>query len=92
MDGQSYTVESGLFVAQGDSRGKSSAKKIGGGAGIGALIGAIAGGGKGAAIGAGVGAGAGTAVAAAGRGEQVKVPSEAKIEFVLKSSVTIAKD
>jgi hypothetical protein len=92
VDGQSYTVESGLYVAQGSSRGKSSAKKIGGGAGIGALIGAIAGGGKGAAIGAGVGAGAGTAVAAAGRGEQVKVPSESKIEFVLKSSVSIAKD
>jgi hypothetical protein len=92
VDGQSYTVESGLYVAQGSSQGKNSAKKIGGGAGIGALIGAIAGGGKGAAIGAGVGAGAGTAVAAAGRGEQVKVPSESKIEFVLKSSVTIAKN
>lgn len=91
VDGQSYTVESGLYVAQGSSQGKNSAKKIGGGAGIGALIGAIAGGGKGAAIGAGVGAGAGTAVAAAGRGEQVKVPSESKLEFVLKNSVTISK-
>lgn len=90
--GQSYTVESGPYVAQGKSRGKSSAKRIGGGAGLGALIGAVAGGAKGAAIGAGVGAGAGTAVQEATRGEQVKVPSESKIEFVLKNSVTIGQD
>ena len=92
VEGQSYTVASGPYVAQGASRGKNSAKKIGGGAGIGALIGAIAGGGKGAAIGAGIGAGAGTAVQVATRGEQVKVPSESKIEFVLRNSLTIAKD
>jgi YmgG-like glycine-zipper protein len=91
VSGQTYTVESGLFVAQGESRGKSSAKRIGGGAGLGALIGAIAGGGKGAAIGAGVGAGAGTAVQESTHGDQVKVPSESKIEFVLKNSVTITK-
>ncbi|MGE5325855.1 MAG: hypothetical protein ACM3NO_02350 [Deltaproteobacteria bacterium] len=92
VNGQEYTVASGPYVAQGASRGKSSAKRIGGGAGLGALIGAIAGGGKGAAIGAGIGAGAGTAVQMATRGEQVKVPSEAKIEFVLRNSLTIAKD
>lgn len=91
VDGQSYTVETGLYTAQGASRGKRSAKVIGGGAGLGALIGAIAGGGKGAAIGAGVGAGAGTAVEATTHGEQVKVPSEAKIEFTLKNSLTISK-
>ncbi len=91
VNGQEYTVESGLYVAQGASRGKSSAKRIGGGAGLGALVGAIAGGAKGAAIGAGVGAGAGTAAQAASHGEQVKVPSEAKIEFVLKNALTIDK-
>lgn len=91
VDGKRYTVESGLYVAQGSSRGKHSAKVIGGGAGLGALIGAIAGGGKGAAIGAAAGAGGGTAVEAATHGEQVKVPSEAKVEFTLKESLTISR-
>ncbi len=91
VNGEEYTVESGLYVTQGESRGKSSAKRIGGGAGLGALIGAIAGGGKGAAIGAGIGAGAGTAVQESTHGDQVKVPLESKIEFVLKNSVTLNK-
>jgi hypothetical protein len=89
VNGQDYSVETGLYTAQGASRGKHSAKVIGGGAGLGALIGAIVGGGKGAAIGAAAGAGGGTAVEAATHGEQVKVPSEAKIEFTLKNSLTI---
>lgn len=46
---------------------------------------------KGAAIGAGVGAGTCTAAREAAHGEQVKVPSEAKIEFVLKNDLTIDK-
>jgi hypothetical protein len=91
VKGQNYTVESGLFTVEGKSRGKRSAKMIGGGAGLGALVGAIAGGGKGAAIGAGVGAGAGTAAEASGHGAQVKLPSEAKVEFTLRSSLTINK-
>lgn len=89
VDGQNYYVRTGLYTEQGSSRGKRSAKVIGGGAGLGALIGAIAGGKKGAAIGAGVGAGAGTAVQATTHGEQVKVPSEAKVEFTLRTSLTV---
>jgi hypothetical protein len=91
VEGQNYTVDSALYTAKGASRGKRSAKMIGGGAGLGALVGALAGGGKGAAIGAGVGAGAGTAVEASTHGQQVKVPSEAKVEFTLRSSLTISK-
>ncbi len=87
--GSTYTVQSGYYEQHGASRGKRSAETIGGGAGLGALIGAIAGKGKGAAIGAAVGAGAGTAVEAATRGQQVKVPSETKIDFTLKAPITV---
>jgi hypothetical protein len=60
-----------------------------GSASLGTLIGAVAGGRKGAATGAAVGAGAGTAVQASTRGQQVKVPSETKIDFILKNSLTV---
>jgi hypothetical protein len=49
------------------------------------VIGAIAGGGKGAAI----GAGAGTAVQVMTKGEQVHVPSETLLEFVLQQEVRL---
>ena len=89
MNGNAYNVESGYYVMQGASRGKRTAETVGGGAGLGALIGAIAGKGKGAAIGAAIGAGAGTAAQAATHGQQVKVPSETKLDFTIKSAFTI---
>src|SRR5581483_78494 len=87
--GTVYNVESSRYEQRGASRGTRTAETIGGGAGLGALIGAIAGHGKGAAIGAAIGAGAGTAVQASTRGQQVKVAPETKIDFTLKSPVTI---
>ena len=84
-----YSVESGRYEKQGASRGTRTAETVGGGAAVGALIGAIAGHGKGAAIGAAVGAGAGTAVQAGTRGQQVKVPSETKLDFTLKVPITV---
>jgi hypothetical protein len=87
--GTVYNVESSRYEQRGASRGTRTAETIGGGAGLGALIGAIAGHGKGAAIGAAIGAGAGTAVQAGTRGQQVKVAPETKIDFTLKSPVTI---
>jgi hypothetical protein len=90
VGGKNYPVDSGIYQQQGASRGKRSAKVIGGGAGLGALIGAIAGGGKGAAIGAAIGAGGGTAVQAATKGQQVKIPSETKLDFTLRSPVTVS--
>jgi hypothetical protein len=87
--GQTYQVESGAYQAQGASRGKRTAETVGGGAVLGGLIGALAGRGKGAAIGAAIGAGAGTGVQAATKGQAVKVPSETKIDFTLKSPLTV---
>jgi outer membrane lipoprotein SlyB len=73
----------------GSSRGKRTAETVGGGAAIGALIGAIAGGGKGAAIGAGVGAAGGGTVQAVTKGQQIKIPSETRLDFRLENPVEV---
>lgn len=88
-NGTSYEVQSGYYTQQGSSRTRRTEETVGGGAVLGALIGAIAGHGKGAAIGAGVGAATGAGVEAAGKGQQVKVPSEAKLDFTLKAPLTV---
>jgi BON domain len=87
--GQVYPLISNEYQEVGKSRGKNSAEKIGGGAVLGALLGAIIGRGKGAAIGATVGAGAGTAAQVATHGEQVRIPSETKLDFRLQQPVTV---
>ena len=84
-----YNVETGFFKEEGASRGKRTAETVGGGAALGALIGAVAGKGKGAAIGAAIGAGAGTAAQAATHGQQVRVPSETKLDFTVKTPLTV---
>jgi hypothetical protein len=91
VNGTPLNVESGYYQQHGASRGKRSAETIGGGAALGAIIGAIAGGRKGTAIGAGAGAAAGTAAQVATRGAAVKVPSETKLDFTLKSPVTVQR-
>jgi hypothetical protein len=89
FQGQSYPLVSTTYQLSGSSRGKDTAKKVGGGAILGAIIGGIAGGGKGAAIGATVGGGAGGAYQVATHGQQVKVPSETKLDFQLDQPVTV---
>ena len=89
VNGTTYNVESGTYNVQGASRGKRTAETVGGGAGLGALIGAIAGRGKGAAIGAGIGAAAGAGAQAITKGQQVKIPSETKIDFTLKAPLAV---
>jgi len=91
VNGTAYNVESGTYNVQGASRGKRTAETVGGGAGLGALIGAIAGRGKGAAIGAGIGAAAGAGAQAVTKGQQVKIPSEAKIDFTLKAPLAVTR-
>jgi uncharacterized membrane protein YebE (DUF533 family) len=87
--GQTYQLETAYYDRAGASRGTRTAETVGGGAVLGALIGALAGRGRGAAIGSVAGAGAGTAVEARTHGQQVKIPSETKLDFTLKTPVTI---
>jgi hypothetical protein len=87
--GKTYQIASSDVQEKGGSRGKRSAEVIGGGAVLGAIIGGLAGGGKGAAIGAGVGAGGGTAVQALTHGQQVKIPSETRLDFTLHDPVDV---
>jgi hypothetical protein len=89
FQGKTYNVVSSDVKQSGASRGKRTAATIGGGAALGALIGAVAGGGKGAAIGAAVGGGAGTGVQVFTKGQQVKIPSETRLDFTLQQPVEI---
>lgn len=89
FQGKSYSVATSDVKQSGASRGKRTAATIGGGAALGALIGAIAGGGKGAAIGAAVGGGAGTGVQVFTKGQQVKIPSETRLDFTLEQPFDI---
>lgn len=89
VDGSSYDADSTTYSQAGASRGKRTAETVGGGAVLGGLIGAIAGHGKGAAIGAAIGAGAGTAVQAGTKAAPIKVPAETKIDFTLKTAITL---
>ena len=87
--GRTYQVASSDVQEKGGSRGKRSAEVIGGGAVLGAIIGGLAGGGKGAAIGAGAGAAGGTAVQALTHGQQVKIPSETRLDFTLHDPINV---
>ncbi len=89
FQGKTYNLVSSDVKQSGASRGKRSAATIGGGAALGALIGAVAGGGKGAAIGAAVGGGAGTGVQVFTKGQQVKIPSETRLDFTLQQPLEI---
>ena len=84
VNGKTVEVVSQDVTTASDSRGKKSAKVVGGTAALGAILGASAGGGKGAAIGATTGAGAGAAVQVLTKGQTVKIPSETRLTFTLK--------
>ena len=88
-NGQTYPLETDYYDQAGASRTTRTAETVGGGAVLGGIIGAIAGRGRGAAIGSVAGAGAGTAVEARTHGQQVRIPSETKLNFTLKNPVTI---
>ncbi len=90
-NGRSYSLQTDQYRKEGSSRGKNTAEKVGGGAIIGGIIGAIAGGGKGAAIGTAAGAGVGGAAQAAGKSQQIKLPSETVLNFTLQAPVTVIK-
>lgn len=89
--GKTYNIQTDQYSKKGSSRGKNTAEKVGAGAAIGGIIGAIAGGGKGAAIGAAAGAGVGGGVQAATKSQQIKLPSETVLNFVLQQPVTVVQ-
>ena len=89
VNGQSYSIQTNQWSRSGNGEGKNTATKVGGGAALGAIIGGLAGGGKGAAIGGLAGAGAGTGVAAAKKGQQIKLGPEATLNFQLINALTV---
>src|ERR1700675_546970 len=89
VGGRLYGIEADPYRRQGKNRTTNTAKKVGAGAVIGAIIGGIAGGGKGAGIGAAAGGGVGGGVQAAGKGQQIVLPSETVLSFTLRSPLTV---
>lgn len=85
----SYQLETSTYTNTGASQGAKTAKTAGIGAAIGAVIGGIAGGGKGAVIGGATGAGAGVGIEAIGKGEQVRVDTETRLDFRLESPIDV---
>jgi BON domain len=89
VGGRLYGIEADPYRRQGKNRSTNTAEKVGAGAVIGAIIGGIAGGGKGAGIGAAAGGGVGGGVQAAGKGQQIILPSETVLSFTLRSPLTV---
>jgi hypothetical protein len=90
-DGQTVPLQTEGFERRAEPTHNQDAAKVGGGAALGAIIGAIAGGGKGAAIGAGVGGAAGAGDVVATRGKPATLPSETRLTFRLRASVSITE-
>ena len=89
VNGRTYNVQTNQWTRSGKGEGKNTATKIGVGTAAGAVLGGLIGGGKGAAIGAASGAGAGTGVAAAKKGEQIKLGPEAVLNFQTINTLTV---
>jgi hypothetical protein len=88
-DGTRIPIATEAISREGDSPGRESASKIGGGAIGGAIIGGILGGAKGAAIGGSIGAGAGTTAVAAGGRNPATLPAGSAVTIRLLESVEI---
>jgi hypothetical protein len=89
VGGRPYGIDADPYRRQGSNRTTNTAEKVGAGAVIGAIIGGIAGGGKGAGIGAAAGGGIGGGVQAAGKGQQILLPSETVLSFTLRAPLTV---
>ena len=89
VNGRMVDVNTQTVSEESASRGKKTAKMVGGGAALGAIIGAVAGGGKGAGIGAGAGAAAGAGAEILTKGQRVRIPSETRLTFILENPVRI---
>lgn len=89
VNGRMVDVNTETVTEASSSRGKRTAKVVGGTAALGTIIGAIAGGGKGAAIGLGAGAATGAGAEILTKGQRVKIPSESRLTFMLDSAVRL---
>ena len=89
VNGKTYNIQTNQWTRSGKGEGKSTATKVGVGTVAGAVLGGLIGGGKGAAIGAASGAGAGTGVAAAKKGQQIKLGPEAVLNFQTINTLTV---
>jgi hypothetical protein len=89
VNGKTYNIQTNQWSRQGKGEGKNTATKVGVGTVAGAVLGGLIGGGKGAAIGAAGGAGAGTGVAAAKKGQQIKLGPEAVLNFQTINVLTV---
>jgi hypothetical protein len=88
VGGKTYELATNYAEVKSGGKGASTAKTTAVTTGVGAIIGGIIGGGKGAAIGAGAGAGTGVAVSAS-RGKKLSIPSESRLDFVLREPLTV---
>ena len=89
VNGRMVDVNTQTVTEESSSRGARTAKMAGGGAALGTIIGAVAGGGKGAAIGLGAGAAAGAGAEILTKGQRVRIPSEARLTFVVETAVRL---
>jgi hypothetical protein len=87
INGQTIDTTTGNVTQASGSRGSKTAKVVGGTTALGAIIGALAGGGRGAAIGAASGAAVGGGVQVLTKGQQVKIPSETRLNFTLQQPI-----
>jgi hypothetical protein len=90
-DGQTIQVRTDPFERRTDASHREDAEKIGAGAVLGAMIGGVAAGGKGAAVGAGVGGAAGAGAAIATHNKPAALPSETRLAFRLRFTLTITE-
>jgi hypothetical protein len=88
-DGTRLPMSTETVYREGDSPGRESAAKIGGGAIGGAIIGGILGGAKGAAIGGSIGAGAGTATVMAGDRNHATLSAGTPLTVRIEEPVTV---
>jgi len=89
FNGKTYQIATDTWQRKGDTRGKNTAEKVGGGAAVGAILGGIFGGGKGAAIGATAGAGAGAGANTITKGQKVELRPETLVSFRLQNPISV---
>jgi hypothetical protein len=90
-DGQHVGIQTDSFRKQAATSVDQDVGIVAAAAGVGAVIGAMAGGGKGAGIGAAAGGAAGAGGVMVTRPKAVALPSETKISFRLRETVTITE-